>query len=543
MELDGLRGFAKLQAKILDLAAASPSLRAEWPATWLPVRDEVRAVRKKQPHMTPATFRTLMRKKGVTDRVAQDDLAKQLHNLGEILYFQEREELAGLVILSPEWVTELIALVVRSEGARANHGMLSKAELEKLWKKAKLPPNVQRYLIRLMDWFDLTYSTEHRTDIGMVVEALPYSKPEDLLPIWLPEDQPSMEMIYRFPEIQKRLPPGIPTWGIARAHRYSKCQPWRDAAAFQDEGTKSHALIVASETAKEIRLRVAGDYPPFFFGVLQGILLDTFKRYPGVAPERRLPCPCKRLCDGTYLYETVLKRKRDGKQSVTCDRSGDDVAIGLLLEGFRPPKTDEGLHAMHSEMRRLFTEQRRGQNERVEKICPSVFTLIPSSGFHLVDTWMESATREEELELSLYCEHDSGWHTTSSSVYRFRPDQEWFDLLKKWWGNCLAVTKYVVPLAKVVGVVVPGAEVAGFVEKLPAPHRWPEGKLAGPLGIRESPFVVEYETRYFLEGLIEHLDSLRSTNEPKKGGLYPYQIEDGRLLWMCPEHVKAYSRR
>jgi hypothetical protein len=548
IELENLKGMASLRTRILELAADSPSLRAEWPPEWLSVRDEVRKIREKQVHMTPTAFRTLMKKKHVTEQVAQQDLAGQLHNLGEILYFQERDELSSLVILSPEWVTELIALVVRSNEVRQNKGILSKAHLAKLWKKAKLQPTIQAHLIHLMDWFDLTYSTSHRTELGIVVEALPYSTPESLKQVDLPSDQPRMEMIFRFPSLHRRLPPGIPTWGIARAHRFSKCTPWRDAAAFEDGDSKSQALILASDTAKEIRLRVVADYPPFFFGLMESILRDTFKRYPGLEPERRLPCSCGPACPATYLYETVLKRWREGKQLVTCDQSGEDVAIGSLLTGARRPETEDGLRAMHSEMRRLFTEALRAQREQMEKTCPSVFTLIPSRGFKQLDTWMESYTREEELELTLYCEHDSGWHPTSYSLYRFRLDQEWFNLLKGKWNQLVRVTKRVGPLAKVVGkaTAIPWvAESASLgVDNLPAASQSAARPLSRELGEKEQPGFIDIETRYLLDQLIDHLDqSQRKPTDPKKGGLQPYLIEDGRLLWLCTEHLKQYKKR
>lgn len=544
VELENLKGVDPLQTKILELAAESPSLRAEWPPEWLSVRDEVRKIGK--PYMTPVAFDSLMKKKQVTQPVEQKDLAGQLHNLGEILCYQERDELSRLVILNPEWVTELIALVVRSKEVREDGGILSKGDLAKLWKQQKLRPEVEEHLIHLMDWFDLTYATGHRTELGIVVEALPYSTPEDIERIALPKDQPRMEMIFRFPSLQRRLPPGIPTWGIARAHRFSKCKPWRDAAVFEDADSKSQALVLASEPRKEIRLSVAADYPPFFFGVMQSILQDTFKRYPGALPERHLPCSCRPDCPETHLYETVLKRWHDRKPNVMCKTSGEDVAIESLLSGAGRPETEEGLRAMQSEMRRLFTAQMCAQREQMEKTCPSVFTLIPSQGFKQLDTWLDSITQGEELDLVLYCEHDSGWHATAYSIYRFTLDQDWFDSLKGRWNRMVGITRYVGPLAKAFGIVTatPWTEAAGVgIEKLPEVSRSAAGMLMRELGEPEEPDLVDIETRYLLERLIDHLDSKRSATDPKNGGLHPYLIEDGRLLWLCPEHLKKYKKR
>ena len=546
IELSSLKGVSSLETKILELAAASPSLRAGWPSEWLVVRDAIRKVRQGQPHMTPAAFRILMKKNGVTSPEEQTDLAGQLHYLGEILYFQERDELSSLVILNPEWVTELIALVLRSKEVRKHNGILRKEDLKELWKNAKLTPKIREHLIHLMDWFDLTCSTGQRTDMGIVVEALPYSSPDSLKQIELAAGRPQMEMIFRFPSIQRHLPPGIPTWGIARAHRFSKCTPWRDAAAFADGDTKSEALILSSDTAKEVRLRVASDYPPFFFGQLQAILLDTFKRYPGAEPERRLPCPCKPGCPISYPYEIVVKRRQHSWPYVSCEKSGDDVAVETLLSGARRPDTAEGIHALQSDMRRIATEQLRARREGMEKTCPSVFTLVPSQDFKQLETWIESVTKAEELELALYCEHDSGWHPTQHSLYRFTPDQKWFDLVKKGWNKLVSVSKHVGPLAKTVGIAsgVPWLEVARLgIEKLPEVSRPSLDTFSEALGQKAQPEFIDIETRYLLEQLIDHLDSQRAAITPKNGGLHPYIIDDGRLLWLCPDHLKRYRGR
>src|SRR5262249_41564970 len=156
VELSALNGVGALEARILELAAASPSLRAEWPPEWLRVRNEVRGIREKQPYMAPSAFRALMKKNGVTQEQEQKDDAGRLQELGAILYYQERDELSNLAILDPKWVTELIALVVRSREVREQNGILRKADLDSLWESSNLQPDVRDHLIHLMDWFDLT---------------------------------------------------------------------------------------------------------------------------------------------------------------------------------------------------------------------------------------------------------------------------------------------------------------------------------------------------------------------------------------------------
>ncbi|HEY6345519.1 MAG TPA: COR domain-containing protein [Bryobacteraceae bacterium] len=363
-----LAGFASLEKKILELAAASPAMNAPWPRHWLPVRDEIRKVREARPHITPAEFHLLMESNGVREEQDQKDLAEQLHQLGEILYFQDLRGLSSLVILSPAWLTELVALVVQSERARANHGLLDSGDLDDLWKDAKIDPEVRVHLGRLMEQFDLTYSTLDAGDASFVVEALPYAQPEDRKKIELPAKQPRMEMIFRFPTLQRHLPPGIPTWGIARAHRLARpgLGSWSDAAFFEDVETESQAVILASDATKEVRLSVASDYPPFFFGRMEAILRDTFKRYPGLAPEERLPCPCEPGCRYSYKFEVVKQLGRQGEPYMTCGESGKRVYISSLLTGYPAPETIAGLRAVEAEMRRGFTMIRQSENERMD---------------------------------------------------------------------------------------------------------------------------------------------------------------------------------
>jgi hypothetical protein len=325
--------------------------------------------------------------------------------------------------------------------------------------------------------------------------------------------------------------------------------PWRNAARFEDADTNSDAMVISSEVDREVRLRVAADYPPYFLGVLDSILRDTFKRYPGAQPETRIPCPCRPGCKYSHPRETVLKRKRDGKAEVSCPDSGEDVAIGKLLEGFATD-TQAGLRATLAEMRRLLSAIQNAQNEELVKTCPSMFTLAPAQDFKLLDTYLEYATQEDELELMLYCEWEKQWHTTQHSVYRFRPEQEWFGSLKEKWSEFVNATKRVAPLAGI-GVSLLGAAAAGAVVKELAEkvdkiaggmEKDPTGELSGELGPRKQAEVVSLEARHLLGRLIKHLDSARGTTQPDFGGLHPYHLkENGHLLWLCAEHRERYE--
>jgi hypothetical protein len=388
---------------------------------------------------------------------------------------------------------------------------------------------VRDHLENLMDEYDLVYKSPTRASI--VVEALP-SAPEEVRNVDIAQGRPQTEMIYRFPTLVRHLPPGVPTWAFARSHRYMKAGagPWRNAARLEDADTNSEALVYSSEVDWEVRLRVASDYPPYFFGVLDGILRDTFKRYPGAQPEHLIPCPCQPGCKHGHPQATVMKRKRDGKSDISCPISGDDVAIAKLLEGFDRAGSEAAVLGALAEQRRQLSAIFNALNE--DKTCPSMFTLAPANDFKLLDTYLEYATQKEELELSLYCEWDKGWHTTQHSVYRFQPDREWFGSLKEKWRDLSEITKLVAPLAGVAGAV---------AKELPV-EKNPSGDWAGELGWRERPWLVSLDARHLLARLIQFLDAKRGATQPQFGGLHPYhRKEDGQLLWLCAEHREQYQ--
>lgn len=538
VELSDLTGVAALEQRILELASASPAMKAAWPAPWLAVRDAIRRTRDETPYISSGAFWKLCAEKEVEARL-QCDLADQLDRLGEIVYYAD-EPLSRLVILDPTWVTELVAKVVRDKQVRDRGGTLTSADLDRIW--GDLPSNVRDHLENLMDEYDLVYRTpmHHHARSSIVVEALPPA-PEEVRNRDFAAGRPQTEMIYRFPTLLRHLPPGVPTWAFARSHRYMKkdAGPWRNAGWFEDADTNSEAMVFSSEVDREVRVRVAADYPPYFFGVLDGILRDTFKRYPGAQPESRIPCPCKPGCKHSHPRETVLKRKRDGKTDISCPLSGDDVALAKLLEGFTPGDTQAGLLASLAEMRRQLSAIQNGQNEDLIKTCPSMFTLAPSRDFRLLDTYLEYATQKEELELMLYCEWEKEWHPTPQSVYRFRPEQEWFDSLKKNWTTFVKLTKRVAPLAGVGGaeLVEKADKIVGEVTSSRS------GVYAEELGLREQAGMIDLEARHILASLIKSLDKGRGPTQPEFGGLHPYHLkEDGRLLWLCAEHRGLYER-
>jgi len=117
--------------------------------------------------------------------------------------------------------------------------------------------------------------------------------------------------------------------------------------------------------------------------------------------------------------------------------------------------------------------------------------------------------------------------------------------LKKHWTPIIAISLHVAPLVKAAGwatdlVFLHAAGEA--TESLHGLHHSPLLPLAAELGSLDTPQAVDLGVRQVLKELIDELDIKRPPGH-NNGGLYPYIVEDGRLLWLCDEHLKSYKTR
>ncbi|MEH2254078.1 COR domain-containing protein [Nostoc sp.] len=138
-----------------------------WPTTWLNAANAIRTQPKKQ--ITPQQLWDIITESQVAD-ISKEVLARWLHELGEILYFQDNEELNDTVILKPQWVTEYISKVLESKDVSDRLGIFTRQEMNQLWRD--LERSMRDHFLRLMERFDLSYRTQENRDISLNVFVL-----------------------------------------------------------------------------------------------------------------------------------------------------------------------------------------------------------------------------------------------------------------------------------------------------------------------------------------------------------------------------------
>jgi internalin A len=454
------RGIAEVLGELTRRAANLPLMGAEWPTTWLNATGAVKAAPDK--HITPDQMWQLMAGAGVTDRAQQEYLAVAMHQLGDILYYHDDPELAQTVVLRPEWVNEYISRVLDSHDVAASDGLLTHPVMTALW--SDLDRGMRDHFLGMMDKYEISFRVDEGPAgvVSLVVERLPWNPPpyEDA---WRPRlsggSAGEIRVLYQL----NPMPPGIPTWFIARSHRFTTNTHWRTGAVLQHPDRSHRALVRANPRRNTVELMVRGPAPAAFFSILDDGFNLTLDRYPGLEIKRLVPCPCqgteKAPCTELFDYEDLQKRlTRDPpRHEIECRKSGEFLDVPQLLLGLAPSERDTtraGIERLTSMLdgivtkmadqaeytQRMFLKILRATQEQQETRCPSVFAVLPVKSRVLAGS---------TFELHLYCEEPGAWHPLPGQAghYQVNEPAEWLRNIAPYLKQLLAVLKHAAPLA------------------------------------------------------------------------------------------------
>ena len=396
-------GFDRLRELIIKTAIDLPLMGERWPTPWLEAANTLR--KNEERSMRPKQLFEQMSESGVKAGNAPI-LARWLHELGEILYFDADADLKELVILKPQWVSKYISDVLESEEVIEKDGLLTHEHMDDLW--VDLDTSIQEHFLRLMEQFDLSYRTLDNKEISLVVERLPLDPPE-YEEAWddIRQNEPCREIAMHFD--LSSLQAGLPTWFIARSHRFSTHTHWRTGALFADDRDKrTHlALVQAHSGSRLLTLAVRGPNPHNFFALMLDGLELTLARYPGLKITRLIPCPGHHgeSCPHKFRYDQLEKRlnHKPPKLTVECGESFEEMDVRELLFGIGGSTLDKVLEELrktvkddeirHQELLTLLQRQFAKTHEviqsTVDEWVPNVFTLrsLGTSGIKNLGIW------------------------------------------------------------------------------------------------------------------------------------------------------------
>jgi internalin A len=545
-------GIEELRHMMAVEAAQLPLMGSRWPLTWA---TGVAAVTKcGLQHSTPEDLHRRLAGTGVTDSSHQTYLLRALHLLGDILYFDEDEELHDTIIVRPQWVNGYIAKVLDSPEVAMKHGLLTRSHERQLW--SDLDPGLRDRFLRMMEKFDLSYRiTDDATAASLVVERLPWDSPPYQEPWAAALSQPGGREIrirYRL----NTIPPGIPTWFIAREHRFATGTHWRSGALLRHEtDDRVLGLIRAERYDKTVELAVRGPAPQLFFSVLQDGFESTLRRYQGLEVTRLVPCNCN-TGDGTqpgqpcihmYKYGPLRRRLELSIPEVECELSFSKVSVAELLFGIAPTPShilarrlesiDGHLNEFRTEVawaNREFLKTLRRSQTRAEALCPSIFTLTS------VDDGRRRRPGIYRLALRLYCEQPGSFHALPSPPYIINQPAQWLVSISPYLKVLLTMLKHVVPLIS----PILGLSSDHLAKQLTYEMRLMTELVAQlPEGTKIDRLQEEHTGPAELEADYRALSALLHELDPGEhwAGLSRTYTPEGEILWLCRDHAQQYK--
>jgi small GTP-binding protein len=554
-------GIDALRDPIARTAADLPLMGERWPTSWLDAANAIRA--RNEQHIRPQELWEVMR----AHRVMESDvprLAQWLHDLGDILYFHENPDLSDLVILKPQWVSQEICKVLDCPEVRDQKGIFTREDRDRLWSDLDL--GLQEPFLRMMEQFDLSYRTLENQDLSLVVELLPFQRP-DYEQAWkaMKDRSGCKEITMRF-ELSS-MQPGIPTWFIARSHRFTQKLHWRYGAVFGDrlDGLEHLGLIEAFPPDRVVQLTVRGPNPYSFFNILRNGLELTLDRFPGMEKVLKIPCPGHdgQPCPHHFTLTHLERAMSLSRPEIECPEGFAQVSVLNMLFGLDYRLKDEvigrldDLKAKQDEVltkqdealaelrdlralaQRGFLRQLRALQRLEESHCPAVFVLRPKEQGRWRDLLLG-----QRAELQFYCDAPGQWHPTASGGrYDIDAAPEWLQTIAPYVRGMVKILKYAAPLAgPVLNWYAPDIKklvehdidlMKALVEKLP------DIKVADDPGLKgladRGPSLAEGAALRALRTALDKVDAKRDW-----GGLRKVLTPEGDYLWLCEQHAQEY---
>lgn len=238
---------------------------------------------------------------------------------------------------------------------------------------------------------------------------------------------------------------GIPTWFIAREHRYTTHRHWRYGALLHDRDLSTPAWALLTDDGREqptVTLRVAGPYPVRFLSVLTEAFDKIIQaRYPGLVEERLVPCACQTEAGGTCTHTFTLEElmaeatadEPDADHKVRCPKSRRKIEAALMLDGLRGTGLTAQLDAIRTtidaqaDTLSVIDSRQQAELNGIRALlecranagvhCPALFSIRRSE-------WR--LLRPGQITITLWCEWPSGphpleGHTGSYTIAKMRP--------------------------------------------------------------------------------------------------------------------------
>ena len=324
--IDDLR--SAISEQILKLSHVSDEL----PISYFQVKAQLETIAKAKDFIDYSDYQQLCIHHGVVDKQDQEILIRFLHDLGNVLNFDDPNdpyELHDTNILNPEWVTTGVYKILNSNVLMQLGGRLSTNQLNTILNDpARYPPDRYKFLIEMMRKFELCFDFPDSHGQHFLIPELLLKNEPDL--DWHMEEALNFEYHYNV------LPSGImPRFIVHMSHNLT-VQPtyWRSGVVLDIDGNRS--LIRGDTQAGRVYIAVIGPIEGRRSAL--SVIRNTFKAIhhtiPKLEVQEKVPLPQDSGIKVDYQHLLLLKSKNE--KFFIPENFEDYVSVAQLLNGIEP---------------------------------------------------------------------------------------------------------------------------------------------------------------------------------------------------------------
>ena len=322
-------GIEELREIIEEKINALPHVYDEVPESYFNVKSDLEARAKSEDFIDIKDYRKLCRKHGLTKKQDQQILIRFLHDLGNVLNFDDPDNPYGLSdtnILNPEWVTGGVYKIINNIDLVRAQGVLKLSQLSTILDDHdRYPPERHPFIIGMMRKFELCFDFPDPSPPRLLIPELLQVNEPDLN--W--EDAASLNFQYHY----NVLPGGIISRFIVRTHHNLTDKPtyWRSGVVLDIDGNR--ALVRGDTQAGKVFISVQGSGSGRRRALF--VIRDAFKAIhatiPRIEAKEKVPLPDNPAVVVDYLH--LRKLEELGTDTFLPEGADQVYRVLDLLEG------------------------------------------------------------------------------------------------------------------------------------------------------------------------------------------------------------------
>lgn len=270
-------GIEELRTTILAQVEDLKDVYDLIPLTWLEVKQKLELM--SEDFITYQRYIGICHENKITEEQNQEQLIDLLHHLGLVLNFRDHPILKDTNVLKPNWVTEGIYALLSDEIIKTQtKGLFNFADLNRILSPERYPSERHKYLIELMNKFELCFKLDYESPQFLITGLLPKEEPDRTN-----LEGETLEFQYHYPV----LPESIISRFIVITHdRIYNQTYWRSGVMLEYKESNeiyNIARIKADPEDKKIFIAISGRKETC--RLFLGIIRDIFKRIHNTLPN------------------------------------------------------------------------------------------------------------------------------------------------------------------------------------------------------------------------------------------------------------------